>query len=106
MSGVWQSMQVAELWRLTVGLCGIERRQSVVCLRVAFACRSDMCVGRSPSAVEGSVPVGIVFNGANSRYGRDSSSATAWIHVLRTSSSSSHHLSSCFILTGKESGDD
>jgi hypothetical protein len=32
-------MQVAELWRLTVGWCGIKGRQSVVCLRVA--CRSD-----------------------------------------------------------------
>lgn len=55
-------MQVAELWSLTVGWCGIKGRQGVVCLRVA--CRSEpfdtVCpVGRSPSAVEVSVPVGI-----------------------------------------------
>jgi hypothetical protein len=57
MPGILQSMQVAELWRSTVGWCGIKRRQSVVCLRVA--CKSEpfdtvRCAqsSRSPSAVE------------------------------------------------------
>jgi hypothetical protein len=59
MPGILRSMQVAELWRLTVGWCGIKS------LRVA--CRSEpfddtvRCAQSAapPSAVEVSMPVGI-----------------------------------------------
>jgi hypothetical protein len=92
-------MQVAELWRLTVGWCGIKGRQSVVCLRVGLhRLMIRYGVPSRPLPVGG----GSLNAGGDQidrlwrckvKLERGSSSATTLVHVLSTSS----HPSSCFV---------